>query len=170
MFGFTAASIQCAFVDIAADLHISVQRASYLVSLFIAILGGAPLFWRPLSHTYGRRPVFLVSIVGTLAGNVGCAVSHSFATMAVCRAIAAFFVSPAGSLGGAVVSELFFRRERGRYMGAWMMMVMLGVPVSPLIFGFVAQRVGYRWIYWILAMNTLLWLYLSSFGLLLPLS
>lgn len=36
-------------------------------------------------------------------------------------------------------------------MGVWTVMITLGVPVSPLIFGFVAQRVGYRWIYWILA-------------------
>lgn len=50
MFSFTAAAIQCAFVDIAADLGVSVQRTSYLTSLFIAILGGAPLVWGPLSH------------------------------------------------------------------------------------------------------------------------
>lgn len=29
--------------------------------------------------------------------------------------------------------------------------VTLGVPTAPFIFGFVALRVGYRWIYWILA-------------------
>ncbi|KAL2670198.1 hypothetical protein Neosp_014665 [[Neocosmospora] mangrovei] len=32
-------------------------------------------------------------------------------------------------------------------------MVTLGVPVAPLIFGFVAMRTGYRWIYWILAIT-----------------
>jgi hypothetical protein len=31
-------------------------------------------------------------------------------------------------------------------------MVTLGVPIAPFIFGFVANDVGYRWIYWILAM------------------
>jgi hypothetical protein len=29
--------------------------------------------------------------------------------------------------------------------------VTLGVPVAPFIFGFVAESVSYRWIYWILA-------------------
>lgn len=148
---FTAAAIQSAFVNIAEDLHVSVQRASYLTSLVIAILGGAPIFWRPLAHAYGRRPIFLISLVGSLVGNIGCVFCHSYATMGLCRAITAFFISPAASLGSAVVSETFFRQERARYMGIWTAMVTIGVPLAPLIFGFVALRVGYRWIYWTLA-------------------
>lgn len=148
---FTAASIQSAFVQIAEDLHASVQRTSYLVSIIIAILGGAPFFWRPLSQRYGRRPIFLLSVLCSLIGNVGCAVSHSYGTMGVCRAITAFFICPAAAIGTGVVQEMFFRKERARYMGVWTIMVTLGVPVAPFIFGFVAQRVSYRWIYWILA-------------------
>lgn len=148
---FTAAAIQSAFVDIAIDLHVSIQRASYLTSLVIAILGGAPLFWRPLSNRFGRRPIFLLSLIGSLVGNIGCAKSPSYGTMGLCRAITAFFISPAAALGSATVSETFFKRERARYMGIWTVMVTLGVPTAPFIFGFVAYRVGYRWIYWILA-------------------
>ena len=147
----TAASIQCAFVDIAADLDISVHHASYLSSLVIVVLGGTPLLWRPLAHVYGRRPVFLLGLLCSLVGNIGCAVSPSFAAQGLCRAITGFFICPAASLGSAVVSECFFRKERARYMGIWTTMFTLGVPIAPFIFGFVAMRVGYRWIYWILA-------------------
>lgn len=148
---FTAASIQCAFVDIAKDLNVSVQRTSYLSSLVIVVLGGAPLLWRPLAHVYGRRPIFLLGLLCSLVGNIGCAVSPSFATQALCRAITAFFICPAAILGSAVVSECFFRKERARHIGIWTIMFTLGVPIAPFIFGFVAMRVGYRWIYWILA-------------------
>jgi MFS family permease len=148
---FTAASIIPAYSDIAADLGISMNTTAYLTSLQIAILGGAPLFWKPLSNRFGRRPVFLISLIGSLVCNIGCAKSPSYASMAACRALVAFFISPAGSLGSAVVTECFFKRDRGRYMGVWTLLVTLGVPFSPFIFGFVAQRVNYRWIYWILA-------------------
>jgi MFS family permease len=148
---FTAAAIQAAFIPIAADLGVSLTQASYLTSLQIAILGWAPLFWRPLSNRYGRRPIFLISLICSLIGNIGCAKSPSYATMAVCRAITAWFISPAGSIGPAVVVESFFKKDRARYMGIWTLMVTLGVPVSSFVFGFVANDVGYRWIYWILA-------------------
>lgn len=152
---FTAAAIQSAFVDIAADLGVTVQEATYLTSLVIAILGAGPIIWRPLSHVYGRRPVFLASLLFSLVGNIGCAVSGSYSTMAFCRAFTAFFISPAVSIGAAVVSETFFRKERARYMGVWTSMITLGIPVAPLVTGFVAMRVGYRWIYWILAIVSL---------------
>ncbi|KAI0133752.1 benzoate 4-monooxygenase cytochrome P450 [Xylariales sp. AK1849] len=150
---FTAAAILSAFVDIAKDLDVEVQQASYLTSLVIAILGVAPLFWRPLSNIYGRRPIFLISLACSMIGNIGCAKSPTYATMALCRAITAFFISPAAAIGSAVVSEMFFKSERATFMGAWTIMVTLGVPVAPFLFGFVALRVDYRWIYWILAIT-----------------
>lgn len=148
---FTAAAIMAAFVNISEDLGVSVQSASYLTSLVIAILGGAPLFWRPLSQRYGRRPIFMISLVCSLVGNIGCANSHSYATMGLCRAITAFFICPAAAIGSGVVVETFFQKERAKFMGVWTIMVTLGVPVAPFIFGFVALRVGYRWIYYVLA-------------------
>ena len=148
---FTAASIIPAYENMVPDLGVSLQRVTYLTSLQIAILGGAPLFWKPLSNRYGRRPIFLLSLIISLVGNVGCAKSHTYAQMAACRAIVAFFISPAAAIGSAIVTETFFKHERARYMGIWTLMVTLGVPLSPFIFGFVANDVGYRWIYWILA-------------------
>lgn len=109
------------------------------------------MFWRPLSNRFGRRPIFLLSLIGSLVGNIGCANSPTYATMAVCRAITAFFISPAAAVGSAVVAETFFKRERAKYMGVWTLMVTIGVPIAPFLFGFVAFRVGYRWIYYILA-------------------
>ncbi|KAJ5547410.1 hypothetical protein N7494_004995 [Penicillium frequentans] len=150
---FTAAAIICAYENIALDLGVSIQRVSYLTSLQIAILGGAPLFWKPLSSRFGRRPVFLLSLILSCVCNVGCAKSPDYASMAACRALVAFFISPAMAIGSGVVTETFFRHERARYMGIWTVMVTLGVPIGPFIFGFVAQRVGYRWIYWILAIT-----------------
>ncbi|RHZ61509.1 putative MFS transporter [Aspergillus thermomutatus] len=147
----TAASITPAYEDIAIEFGKSVQSVSYLTSLQIAILGGAPLFWKPLSNRFGRRPIFLLSLIISLVCNVGCAKSPTYGSMAACRALAAFFISPAAAIGSAVVTETFFKKERAKYMGVWTLMVTLGVPVGPLIFGFVAYRVGYRWIYWVLA-------------------
>lgn len=152
----TAGAIIPAYANIAEDLNVSTQQATYLTSLQIAILGVAPLIWRPFSSRYGRRPVFLLSLLCSLAGNIGCAESPSYATMAVCRAIVAFFISPAGAIGSAVVTEMFFKKERARYMGIWALMVTLGVPIGPFIFGFVTNNLGYRWIYWILAMVCIL--------------
>lgn len=148
---FTVASIQSAFVEIVKDLHVSVQRASYLTSLVISIIGGAQLPWKPFADRYGHQPIFLISLICSLNGNIGCAKSPTYATMGLSRALTAFFICPAAATGTAVVSGMFFRRYYARCMRAWALMATLGVPSAPFIFGFFVQPVGYRWIYWTLA-------------------
>ncbi|KAF9886615.1 hypothetical protein FE257_011255 [Aspergillus nanangensis] len=148
---FAAAGIIPAYSTIAEDFGVTIQKASYLTSLQIAILGGAPLFWKPLSNRYGRRPIFLLSLICSLVCNIGCAKSPDYASTAACRALQAFFISPASSIGSAVVMETYFKKDRARYMGVWTLLVTLGIPLGPFIFGFVVYRAGYVWIYWILA-------------------
>ncbi|KAJ5542232.1 Major facilitator superfamily domain general substrate transporter [Penicillium sp. DV-2018c] len=148
---FTAAGIIPAYLDMSKDLGVSIQEVSYLTSLQIAILGGAPLFWKPLSNRYGRRPIFLISLILSLVCNVGCAKSTTYGSVAACRALVAFFIAPASAIGSAVVTETTFKKDRARYMGIWTLMITLGVPSGPFLFGFVTYRVGYHWIYWILA-------------------
>lgn len=116
---FTAASIIPAFGDIAQDLHISLQQASYLTSCQIAFLGVAPLFWKPIAYKYGRRPVWLISTICSGICNIGCAKSPNYGSMIVCRCLVAFFISPAIAIGSGVVVETFFKKERGRFMGIW---------------------------------------------------
>lgn len=103
----TGASIIPAYKDITTDLNISMQQASYLTSLQIAIIGGAPFLWRPLSNRLGRRPIFLLSVLLSLVCNVGCAKSYTYASMAACSALQAFFISP-------VYFSLFFCMGWGR--------------------------------------------------------
>lgn len=152
---FNAAAIIPAYENIAVAFNVTIPEASYLTSLQIAILGIAPLFWKPLSARWGRRPIWFLSTFCAMICNIGCAVAPSYATMAVCRALVAFFISPAAAIGSAVVTETFFKTERARYMGIWTLMVTCGVPLGSFIFGFVAYHIGWRWIFWILAIVSL---------------
>lgn len=52
--------------------------------------------------------------------------------------------------------ETYFKRDRAKYMGVWTLLVTLGIPSGPFIFGFVTQYAGYQWIYWVLAMVRIL--------------
>lgn len=47
--------------------------------------------------------------------------------------------------------------------GIWTLLVTLGVPAAPFIFGFVAQRISYRWIYKILAITNAVQFILYTF-------
>lgn len=129
----------------------TIQSASYMTSLQIAVLGGAPFIWHPLAKRYGRFSIYVLALLGSIASNVGSARSDTYGALAACRALGAFFISPAAALGSGTVQEMFFARERARYMGVWTLMFTVGVPFAPFLFGFVVERVGYEWIFWTLA-------------------
>lgn len=123
---FTAAAIIPAYEAISEEFECSITKASYLTSLQIMVLGWSPLFWKPLSQRYGRRPIWLISMLGSLLFNVGCGLSHSYTTMAVCRAFVSFFLCPAMAYGSGVVTETYFKKQRAQYMGVWTLLVTLG--------------------------------------------
>ena len=139
---FTAACVIPAFEYFSIDLGISLTRASYLTSIQILILGFSPLFWKPISNRFGRRPIWLISTLGSLICNIGCAESHSYASQVVTRLLVAFFISPAIAIGSAVVAETFFQKERGEKMGVWALMVNLGSVVHHVITRNMLMAVG----------------------------
>ncbi|KAM3504643.1 hypothetical protein MY11210_008278 [Beauveria gryllotalpidicola] len=150
---FTASSVIPAFNDIANRLGVTIQDASYMTSLQIAVLGVAPFVWNPLARRYGSLPIYILSLLGSVASNVGSARSATYGQLAACRALGAFFTSPAAALGSGTVQEMFFARERARYMGIWTLMFTVGVPLAPFLFGFAVERVSYDWIFWTLAIT-----------------
>lgn len=109
---FIAAGVIPAFELFSIDLGISLTQASYLTSIQILILGLSPLFWKPISNRFGRRPIWLISTFCSMICNIGCAESHSYASQVVTRILVAFFISPAIAISSAVVTETFFANQR----------------------------------------------------------
>jgi MFS family permease len=126
MVTFTAAGVIPAFEQFSIDLHVSLTQASYLTSVQILIIALGPLFWKPISNRFGRRPIWLISTFGSMICNIGCAESHSYASQIVTRILTSFFICPAIAISSAVVTETFFARQRGQKMGIWTLMVTLG--------------------------------------------
>ncbi|OAF57830.1 hypothetical protein VC83_05643 [Pseudogymnoascus destructans] len=84
---FTAASIIPAYQVMAEYLGRPLQDITYLTSLQIAILGVAPLIWKPISHRYGRRPIFLLSLICSLLGQYRLCEYHKLITTAISLSI-----------------------------------------------------------------------------------
>lgn len=93
------------------------------------------------------------------------AYTNTYFTFMLVRAIQAAFISTAVGIGGATVTEMFFRHERGTKMGVWTLLVTLGPTVSPFIFGFVVEHLSWHWVFYILAMlQTVLFFAYIFFG------
>lgn len=108
---------------------------------------------RPFSELNGRKPVFVVTGILFCVSQLGCAVTRSFPGMLVAR----FFVGVGGSTFsstiGGVISDIYHKDDRNTPMALFACSSMFGTGLGPLVSGFVAQNLDWRWVFWVQAVT-----------------
>ena len=152
---------------LASDLHVSdslinLTVTSYMVCTtpvnigkvtkpVVQILQGiAPTFIGSFSDAAGRRPAYLACFVIYLGANIGLALQTNYAALLVLRMIQSAGSSGTVALTSGVVADIATRQERGKYTGYTSAAIILGPTLGPVIGGILANRLGWRSIFWFL--------------------
>jgi DHA1 family inner membrane transport protein len=130
--------------EIAADLHVSIPAAGFLVTGYaLSVAIGGPIFTLALSRV-NRKTVLMLMLVFFIAGNGLAAVANTYGILLLARIVAAFNHGTFFGVG-AVVAEALVPKERSAsaiatmFLGLTVAMVM-GVPFG----AFVGQRFGWH--------------------------
>lgn len=127
----------------------SVTKAALPVSIFLLGYAVGPLILSPLSELYGRHIVITSASAFFCIWLIGCALAPSLSSLAFFRFLCGVGGSASQTVGGAIIGDLFSVHERGRALGIWMLGPILGPSLAPVIGGFVAETIGWRWANWI---------------------
>ncbi|KAI1419958.1 major facilitator superfamily domain-containing protein [Xylaria sp. FL1777] len=133
------------------DLHISVTEVNLTVTTYMIVQAIAPMFVGSLADSAGRRPAFILCFVIYTAACIGCALAPNYAALLVLRALQAGGSSATVSLCQAVVSDIVTSAERGSYVGFTSVPIIFAPSIGPVIGGVISQYLGWRWIFWFLA-------------------
>lgn len=71
------------------DYQTSDTAMNASLAVYIFCIAFFPLIWASFSDKGGRRPVYLISFLVALAGNIGCGVSLNIAMFIAFRALSA---------------------------------------------------------------------------------
>ncbi|KAF8208584.1 MFS multidrug transporter [Mycena galopus ATCC 62051] len=148
---FSAAIVIPSLQLLAAEFNITLTQATYIASIQIICLGVFPFIWSPIACRIGRRPVYLISALGSAIFALAGGFCNSYGVLMATRAIQSMFISSAQSLGGPTVADLFFAHEKGRKMGIWVLLVTIGPCLGPLIVSYLVQYHGWRAAFYLLA-------------------
>ena len=119
---------------LAQQFHVTATKATYIGSGPTVLYAVAPLFWIPLSHRRGRRPVLLIGHIMAFLGSIGVASSQTYAQAIFCRMIMGFGGSVGLCIIPAAVSDMFCLHEKGKRMGVnSIFLVMAPYAGKPLI-------------------------------------
>jgi multidrug resistance protein len=119
------------------------------ISIFTYGFGVAPMVLAPFSEINGRRPLFIVTGVLFVICQMCCALTESYGGMLAAR----FFLGVGGStfstMVGGILADVWLTADRNTPMVLFTGATMLGTGLGPLVSGFVAQNLSWRWVFWI---------------------
>jgi multidrug resistance protein len=104
-----------------------------------------------MSDQSGRRLSFIVCFLIFICANIGLALQTNYAALLVLRMLQAVGCSASIALTVAVVADLATSAERGKFMGYATAGLLFGPAFGPTIGGVLVQFLGWRSIFWFLA-------------------
>ncbi|KAL8684624.1 MAG: hypothetical protein Q9224_006227, partial [Gallowayella concinna] len=132
-----------AISPIAADIHTSVQLVNLTITSYLVIAGIAPSIVGDLADRTGRRPLYIATFAIYFAANIGLALQKSYAALFVLRMVQSAGSSGTITLAYGVIADIAPPAERGSTSTA--------PSLGPVLGGVIAQKLGWRWIFWLLA-------------------
>lgn len=147
---FASSSPSGCLDSISKELHVSVEAAGLVITLFLLGYCAGPLIWAPMSEFYGRRWVFLSTFLGYFAFNFLCAFTPNFGGLLVGRFLSGTFASAALSNSPGVLADIWGPIERGDAMAVFSMMTFIGPSLGPVVSGFLELTENWRWNFYVL--------------------
>lgn len=124
---------------------VSETAETLTTALFFLGLALGALFAGPLSETFGRNAVYLVSTAVLLCFTAGAAVTKSFGGELALRFLGGVASSPTLSIYGGTLADLFDDGERLARWPVFALSPLLGPVVAPIVGGWVSGNVDWRW-------------------------
>lgn len=138
--------------DIAREFDASDFYLQQTLSLYLIAFGAMTLVYGPLSDTFGRRSVVLVSAAVYVASSIGCALAASAHDLVVLRIAQGIAASGGIVIGRAIVRDSFSGAVAQRVMSRIMLVFALAPAVAPIIGGWLHDVAGWRSVFWFLAL------------------
>ncbi|MCL2585197.1 MAG: MFS transporter [Streptosporangiales bacterium] len=140
--------VSTALPRIVGDLG-GVTHLSWVVTAYVLASTVTTPFYGKLGDMYGRKKFFIAAIIIFLAGSALSGLAQNMDQLITFRAIQG--LGAGGLMVGAMatIGEIVPPRERGKYMGYMMVIMMVATIGGPLLGGWITQSFSWRWIFYI---------------------
>jgi predicted MFS family arabinose efflux permease len=132
-------------------LHITTAQFGLVVSAYAFSAGVSGILAAGFADKYDRKQLLVFFYAGFLVGTVFCALAPTYEFLLMARIVTGVFGGVIGSVGFAIISDLFRFEVRGRVMGFVQMSFaasqILGLPIGLLL----ANKFGWHSPFWMIA-------------------
>ncbi|CAH0023776.1 unnamed protein product [Clonostachys rhizophaga] len=143
--------IAAGFHDVAEEYHVQEETVALTTGLYMMGLGVGSVIFSPTAILWGKRPVYLFSVLIFIGASLWSGFSPSFNSLLVARVFQGIAVSPVECLPSATIAEIFFLHERAYRIGIYTLLLLGGKNLVPLVSAVIINSLGWRWAFFITA-------------------
>ncbi|CUM65861.1 uncharacterized protein PRCAT00003510001 [Priceomyces carsonii] len=136
-------SVLPAIVDATEMLLDTLNDGTGYMFLFLGI--GCMIFL-PLSLQFGKRPVYLFSLLACCLISIWQPYATTSGTWIGSKILQGFVAAAVEALPEVSISDVFFEHERATWMGVYAISVFGSNYLAPLVAGFIETGMGWKWV------------------------
>jgi MFS family permease len=137
--------IAAGFHNVAEEYHVQEETVALTTGLYMMGLGVGSVIFSPTAILWGKRPVYLFSVLIFIGASLWSGFSPSFNSLLVARVFQGIAVSPVECLPSATIAEIFFLHERAYRIGIYTLLLLGGKNLVPLVSAVIINSLGWRW-------------------------
>lgn len=149
---FTVDAYLPSFPAIGQEFGVDQATMQLTLSLYLWFFGGMMLVHGPLSDTFGRKRMVLISLTVYALASIGAALAGSINELIAARIVQGIAAGAGVVIGRALVRDLFEGATAQRVMSNITLVFAIAPAIAPIIGGLLENLFGWRSIFWFLAL------------------
>ncbi|HLI10611.1 MAG TPA: MDR family MFS transporter [Alphaproteobacteria bacterium] len=146
--GLDQTIVATALPTIARELQ-GIEHMSWVVSAYLLTSTASTPIYGKLSDLYGRKVMLQVALGIFLVASILCALAGTMTQLILFRALQGLGGGGLISMAHATIADVISPRDRGRYQGYFSAVFAATSVGGPVLGGFFADHLTWRWVFWI---------------------
>ncbi|EMD68313.1 hypothetical protein GGP41_001858 [Bipolaris sorokiniana] len=147
--GFGPLALSPMFPALMQAFDTDLAGAVQFTGVCILVLGFSNFIWVPISSSFGRRPVLLLSQLINFGTSIWRAKANSYGAFMGACIVNGIGAGPSETTMPEVIADIFFLHDRGKWNTLYWVVYMGSLMIGPIVSGSMAETVGWRDFWWL---------------------
>ncbi|KAI9925610.1 hypothetical protein ASPWEDRAFT_114297 [Aspergillus wentii DTO 134E9] len=133
------------WTTIADETGVTLENMNGGSALNYLLLGFFNIIWIPSAMKFGRKIIYILSLVFVLAGGIWGAFFEGTVQYYIMLALTGIGTAAYQALIQLTIFDMFFSHERGRMLAFYIFFQQLGSILGLILGGYISDGIGWRW-------------------------